>query len=134
MLGTPRFIRLGPSVKPTRKRQSSSNPNFTQVMKLTSWEHFPNPVRKAWKVMRITTLLILVISLHLSASTSAQKITLASANISIEQFFNQLEKQTGYSFLLENGVVSKDEKISVNVKDVTLETVLDQILKPISLS
>ena len=84
--------------------------------------------------MRITTLLILVISLHLSAKTTAQKITLSSNNISIEQFFNQLEKQTGFSFLLENGVVSKDEKISVDVKDVSLEIVLDQILKPINLS
>ena len=84
--------------------------------------------------MRITTLLILVISLHLSAKTSAQKITLSSSNISIEQFFKQLKKQTGYSFLLENGVISKDEKISVNVKDVSLETVLDQILKPINLA
>jgi TonB-dependent starch-binding outer membrane protein SusC len=103
-------------------------------MKLTAWEHFPYPVRKAWRIMRITTLLILVISLHLCASTTAQKITLASDNISIEQFFTQLEKQTGYSFLLENGVVSKDEKISVNVKNASLETVLDQILKPINLS
>ncbi len=84
--------------------------------------------------MRVTTLLILVISLHLCAKTTAQKITLSSSNISIEQFFNQLEKQTGYSFLLENGVVSKDEKISVNVKDASLEMVLDQILKPIKLS
>ncbi len=103
-------------------------------MKLTAWEHFPYPVRKAWRVMRITTLLILVISLHLSAKTTAQKITLSSNDISIEQFFKQLKKQTGYSFLLENGVVSKDEKISVNVKDVSLEIVLDQILKPINLS
>ena len=103
-------------------------------MKLTAWEHFPYPVRKAWRVMRITTLLILVISLHLSAKTTAQKITLNSNDISIEQFFKQLKKQTGYSFLLENGVISKDEKISVNVKDVSLEMVLDQILKPINLS
>ena len=95
--------------------------------------YFPYPVRKAWRVMRITTLLILVVSLHLSAKTTAQKITLNSNDISIEQFFKQLKKQTGYSFLLENGVISKDEKISVNVKDASLEMVLDQILKPINL-
>jgi len=103
-------------------------------MKLTAWQRFAPLARKAWKIMRITTLLILVFCLHLSAKTSAQKITLSSNNISIEQFFNQLEKQTGYSFLLENGVVSKDEKISVNVKDAALESVLDQVLKPINLS
>ncbi len=51
-----------------------------------------------------------------SAKTTAQKITLVSNNISIEQFFNQLEKQTGFSFISEKGVVSKDAKISVNVK------------------
>ncbi len=84
--------------------------------------------------MRITTFLILVISLHVSAKTTAQKITLYSNNITIEQFFDQLEKLTGYSFLLENGVVSKGVKVFVNVENEQLEVVLERVLKPINVT
>ncbi len=103
-------------------------------MNLISWKQFPYSVRKAWMVMRITTLLILVTALHLSAKTSAQKVTLSSENISIEEFFKLLKKQTGYSFLLNYGVVSNDQKISVHVTNADLEDVLTRTLTPLSLS
>ena len=85
-------------------------------MKLTARERFPYPVRKAWRVMRITTLLILVFCLHLSAKTTAQKITLTSNNISIEQFFNQLEKQTGYSFYWKTVLYRKIKRYPSKLK------------------
>jgi TonB-dependent starch-binding outer membrane protein SusC len=112
----------------------TSKPKLHKVMKLTAWEHFPCSVRKAWMVMRITTLLLLIGALHLSANTSAQKITLSSDGITMEQFFSQLTKQTGYSFLLENGVISPDQKIAVHVTAASLEEVLDQTLNPLHLS
>jgi TonB-linked SusC/RagA family outer membrane protein len=91
-------------------------------------------VRKVWMIMRITTLLILIAALHVSARTSAQKVTLSADNITFEEFFNQLKKQTGYSFLLKDGLIPADQKIAVHVNDVPLEQVLDQVLKPLSLS
>ena len=103
-------------------------------MKLTAWEQFPTFVRKAWMVMRLTTLLILTAALQLSAKTYAQKITLSSDGISMEQFFNQLKKQTGYSFLLENGIVSADQKVNVHVTNASLDQILDQVLKPLFLT
>ncbi|WP_158085136.1 SusC/RagA family TonB-linked outer membrane protein [Niastella vici] len=84
--------------------------------------------------MRITALIILVASLHLSAKTIAQKITMSSDNISIEQFFYQLKKQTGYSFLFKEGIVSPDQKININIADANLQTVLELALKPLSLT
>ncbi|MEO6963914.1 MAG: TonB-dependent receptor [Puia sp.] len=84
--------------------------------------------------MRITTLLLFVSALHVAAKTSAQKINLSDNHISVEQFFSQLEKQTGYSFLLENGIASPDQKLGVHVTNASLEQVLDQTLKPLNLS
>jgi len=103
-------------------------------MKLTAWEQFPYSVREAWKVMRLTTFFIFISALQLSAKSTAQKITLSSDGISMEQFFSQLKKQTGYSFLLEIGTVSPQQKIDVHVTKASLEEVLDQVLKPLSLS
>jgi TonB-dependent starch-binding outer membrane protein SusC len=88
----------------------------------------------AWRIMRLTTLFILITALHLSAKTTAQKITLSASGITIGQFFDQLSKQTGFSFLLGDGTVSAEQKISVHVTEMSLEDVLDQILKPLSLS
>ena len=84
--------------------------------------------------MRLTTLFILITALHLSAKTTAQKVTMSFSDITISQFFDQLSKQTGFSFLLEDGTVSIDQKIDVHVTQMSLEKVLDQILKPLSLS
>lgn len=111
-------------------------------MKLTAWTKSWTPsgfkcpmlLRKGWLVMRITTLLILVAVLHVSAKINAQKITLSSDNITITQLFQRLNKQTGYSFLLKDAVIGKDQKVSVHVKDASLEEVLTSTLKPFSLS
>ena len=84
--------------------------------------------------MRITTLIILITALRVTAKASAQTITISSNDISVEQFFNQLKKQTGYSFLLENGIVSPNQKLRVHVTNASLEEVLDQTLKPLSLT
>lgn len=84
--------------------------------------------------MRITTLLILVTVLHVSARTTAQKITLSSDNITIKQLFQELNKQTGYSFLLKDAIVPADKKVSVHVKDASLEEVLTYTLKPLALT
>jgi len=103
-------------------------------MKLTAWDHRPVYLRKVWLVMRITTLLILVTALHVSARTDAQKITLSSDNITIARLFQHLNKVTGYSFLLKDGIVNPDQQISVHVRDASLEEVLKGVLGPLSLN
>lgn len=102
-------------------------------MKLTARNNRSALIRKGWMIMRITVLIILIAALHVSATTTAQ-ITMSSDNISIEQFFNQLKKQTGYSFLLKDGMIAPEHKITVHVTDASLEQVLDQVLKPLSLT
>src|SRR5450631_1507407 len=91
-------------------------------------------LRKAWRIMRIITLLMLVGFLHVSATTSGQKVTLSGNNISFDEFIHQLKKQTGYSFLLKGALVSPDQKVSLDVIDLSLEKVLEQVLTPMSLT
>jgi TonB-dependent SusC/RagA subfamily outer membrane receptor len=103
-------------------------------MKLTAWEQFPNSVRKAWMVMRLSSFFILFFCLHLAARTTAQRVTLSSSGISMEQFLSQLEKQTPYSFLMMDGLISPTQKIDIHVDDAPLESVLNQVLKPLGLT
>lgn len=78
----------------------------------------PNPTwRKSrhqiWLMMRFTTILVLAFSLHLSAKSSAQQVSIKGKQISVEQFIREIHRQTGYQFffndaLLKNAPVIKN--------------------------
>ncbi len=80
-------------------------------------------------LMNFFTALLLVFSIQLSAKGIAQeKITLRAKNIPLIQAFKEIEAKSGYRFvyskdLLENVMVS-----SINVKQVTLHTAMDELL------
>lgn len=82
--------------------------------------------------MRLTSFFILILALHLSANTSGQNITISSDDLSMEKFFNQLQKQSGYSFILETGIVK--HTVSVHVSNASLESVLGMVLQPLNLT
>ncbi|WP_160292047.1 SusC/RagA family TonB-linked outer membrane protein [Pedobacter lusitanus] len=62
-----------------------------------------------------------------------QKFTLTKKNISIEQLFNEIEKQTGYDIIYSNKDLNDSEKLDVNFKNTTLDVVLSYCLKNQSL-
>jgi TonB-linked SusC/RagA family outer membrane protein len=79
--------------------------------------------------MRLTTVLLLVSLLQVSASSVAQRITLSEKNASLEQVLLKIKQQTGYYMLYGADVLAKSKKVSVELKEVSLPEALDQILK-----
>ncbi|WP_436488550.1 SusC/RagA family TonB-linked outer membrane protein [Chitinophaga sp. ARDCPP14] len=67
-------------------------------------------------------------ALLLSANTYAQKITITGRNLSLEKIFREVEKQTGYSFLVSKETLKKSKSVNLKVKNASLEDVLDQCL------
>lgn len=55
------------------------------------------------------------------------KVTLNMKNVSIKEIFDEIEHQTNYLFVIDDGV-NLNKKVSVNVKSSTLKTLLSQIL------
>ncbi len=94
---------------------------------------FLSAQHKLWRVMKLTTLLILAFIMQVSAATYAQKITLSAKNAGLFTIFDQISDQTGYDFVITNSVLKGSKKVTIDVKNAELNDVLDQIFKDQSL-
>ena len=84
--------------------------------------------------MRLTTIIILVTFMQVSASTFAQKVTLEYSNMSLKKIFKDLKSQTGYNFLYTERQMSVARPVNIKVKDRVLSDVLAQIFEDQPLS
>lgn len=79
--------------------------------------------------MKITSFLLLITCLQVSANANSQQISLAEENSSLQKVFKQIERQTGYSFLYSYDILQKAGRVNVNVRKVSLSKALDECLK-----
>ncbi|MCR8668734.1 TonB-dependent receptor [Aestuariibaculum sp. M13] len=82
--------------------------------------------------MKITFLLIFVSLTQLNANTSYgqdQKVTIMGQDISLNEVFYQIEKQTGFHFFYNGNELDINQKISLNIKNQKLSGVLTHIFK-----
>ncbi|WP_158500306.1 SusC/RagA family TonB-linked outer membrane protein [Sphingobacterium sp. ML3W] len=77
--------------------------------------------------MKITTFLLLIGCLHASGSTYGQKVSLSERNVSLEQVFSLLKKQTGYDFLYGAGLCTDARKVNIEAKNLELAAVLESL-------
>ncbi|WP_448698149.1 SusC/RagA family TonB-linked outer membrane protein [Mucilaginibacter sp. AW1-3] len=96
--------------------------------RMSSALHFRVP-RQTFLVMKITTLLLLITIMTVSASTLAQKITLNEKNASLEQVLNKIRQQSGYDFVYSEDLFTNAPPITITLKDATLEEALQASLK-----
>lgn len=83
--------------------------------------------------MKLITTLILLGTLHVSATSFSQNITVKEKNASLKQVFNEISEQTGYGFLYNPKLVNANAKIESVIKDMPLDQVLTLCLKDQSL-
>ncbi|RBL88987.1 SusC/RagA family TonB-linked outer membrane protein [Chitinophaga flava] len=84
---------------------------------------------KILRVMKLTVTLLLVACMQVSATVYAQKITLSVKNATLKQVFNQIKKQTGFSFLWDEKILKSSPILSIDVKNVSIEEAMDMCLK-----
>ncbi len=87
------------------------------------------PFKKILVIMRLVSLLILMMTVHVSASVYSQqtKLSLSFENATIREVLNQIEKQSNYKFLLQNELLDIDKKVSVRANQKSIEFFLDEI-------
>lgn len=93
-------------------------------------DYFVQPrgrTRKLLMVMKLTTLLLLLAIMQVSASTYAQKVSLNVKNSPLSSVLDQISDQTGYNFFYSNSAFNDTRPVSVNVKNAELNDVLQQI-------
>lgn len=84
-------------------------------------------------IMKLTTVLMIATFLHVSAGTYAQRVTLSKQDISIEQVFQEIKKQTGYNVVYSDRQVNDQKKLNVRFKNTALNEVMEYCLKNQSL-
>ncbi len=85
-------------------------------------------------VMRTTAILLLLGTMHLSATTMSQTITLNVRKAGLKQVFTTIEKQTGYAVLYSDEAIAGIAPIDVSASKMPLETFLNNVLVPVNLS
>ena len=89
---------------------------------------FPQPhkrqVIKILRVMKLTLLLLIGFCLGAYAKGFSQKITLSENNVSLQVAFKKIERQSGYSFIYRDELITNSKKVSIKVVDASLEEVL----------
>lgn len=84
---------------------------------------------KIKKVMKITTLLVFLACMQVSAKSDAQRITLSLKNASIENVFKEIKVQSGYNFVYNNSLLRNAGKVDVVAKNELVEVVLSKLLQ-----
>lgn len=82
------------------------------------------------KILWVMT--IFVLSQPIFSQT--QKVSLVAKDVTIQEVFKMLEKQTSYTFLYKNELLANKSKVSLNFKEMPLNEVLKNILAPRNLT
>lgn len=84
--------------------------------------------------MKITAFFVLIACLQVSAKTFSQKLTIEEKKAPLQKLFNKISEQTGLSVIYDVALLENTTPVSINVKDYSLEDVLDICLKGQNLS
>lgn len=84
--------------------------------------------------MKITAIILFSACLTASANGYSQKVTLSEKNAPIERVFKEIKKQTGYSFFYNKALLEKALKVTIVVKNASLQVALDICFKDQPLS
>src|SRR5688500_8692554 len=80
------------------------------------------------RAMKLTAILLFTISLHVAANVQSQ-VTLSEKNTPLEKVLSIINKQTGFHFIYGEGILQEAGRITVHVKNVSLEEAIKACLK-----
>ncbi|RXF67394.1 TonB-dependent receptor [Arcticibacter tournemirensis] len=76
--------------------------------------------------MKLTVFLMMAAFLQVSATGYAQKISLTERNVTIEQVFKEIKKQSQYDFFYDLEMLQETKPVNISVKNASIENVLEK--------
>lgn len=76
--------------------------------------------------MKLTMLFLTIAMLQVQAAGLAQTVTISLRNAPLNKVFTEIRKQTGYHFLYTDEQLSTARKVTLQVREASLQEVLDQ--------
>ncbi|MDD4192753.1 MAG: TonB-dependent receptor plug domain-containing protein [Mangrovibacterium sp.] len=80
-------------------------------------------------MMRLTLILVFLLTIHVSGSVYSQqaKLSLQLSEVTVREVLRQIEEQSKFKFLLQDERLDIDKKISIAVKDGSIDAILDEV-------
>ena len=85
------------------------------------------------RVMKLTSLLLTITCIQVSAASLAQRVTLHEKNATLGSVLVAIRQQTGYDFFYKDELI-KDRKVTIDVNNQPLAKVMETLLKTQQLS
>lgn len=79
--------------------------------------------------MKITTFILLISIMTVSAATNAQQVTLRTKQASLQQVLDQVGQQTGFNVFYSQELLSKAIPVTVDLKNTKLDDAMTAILE-----
>ncbi|MFA5330380.1 MAG: SusC/RagA family TonB-linked outer membrane protein [Prolixibacteraceae bacterium] len=100
------------------------------MKKRREWDRQIWLLKKLLRIMKLTSFLILVFVVSVSASgySQATKLSISVKNGTFVDVLKQIESQSEYYFYYNNDEVSNLKDVSISVKDQKIQDVLDKLL------
>lgn len=99
----------------------------------TSGLRAASPSRVLWHklllIMKLTAILLTVACMHVYAKGITQKVSFTGKNVTVEQVFAAIEKQTGYVVFFDYASLGGIKEVSVSVKDASVTELLRACFK-----
>ncbi|MCJ8208851.1 SusC/RagA family TonB-linked outer membrane protein [Mucilaginibacter sp. RS28] len=91
-------------------------------------------LQKTLRIMRWTTLFLLVGLLQVSAASLGQRVTLKKQNASVESVLQEIHRQSGFDIVYDLNVLSKSKPVTIDLKDATVQEALSLTLSGLPLN
>lgn len=89
----------------------------------------PGYAYKFLLIMKLTIVLLFVTIFQTSATIFAQNITITEKNVPLKTVLKKIKNQTGYGFFYNKNLIETYSKVSIAIKNGTIEQALEQCLK-----
>ena len=91
----------------------------------TAIKHRKRVLTQMMLVMKFTAIILFAACLQVSARGLSQTLTITLKNASLEKVFSEIQKQTGYSFFYEDGLLKNARHVDITVVKASIAQVLD---------
>lgn len=86
------------------------------------------------RVVKLIAIIVLGTCLQASAGVFSPNITFSGKNVSLEKVFSVIYKQSGYLVFCDYSLIKEAKKVSLNVKDASVQVVMNECMKDQSLA
>lgn len=87
-----------------------------------------------YRIMKLTSFMLIVFCMHISAATRSQTVSLNVRNQPLRQVLRSVKQQTDLSIVYNDRFVDAERRVSLQLKDASLENAMERLLGPLELT